>query len=270
VSLSLPVLYEQPPSRPLHLETAARTHPGRLRARNEDELAVVPELGLLVIADGMGGCAAGDVAARMAVAAVREVLGALAPAWPHDLRAALRVAEGVLVAAIQQANADVFAAAQEAPEMKGMGTTIVAALAVRGHVAVAHAGDSRAYLLRGRRLEQLTDDHTVLRACESAGVDLALHPDLPPNALTRAVGAEEQLEVDTRIVQPDPGDVLLLCSDGLTAAADDTEIAAILRAHPDLDAAAEALIVRANENGGPDNVTVILARWTEAGAGHGR
>ena len=252
--------YSQATSRPLRLEAAGLTHPGWRRDRNEDDLAVHPELGLFIVADGMGGHAAGEVASRMAVAAVSA---ALLAAGPPSSRPSLSSAGALLVSAIQRANATIFAAAQQDSAMQGMGTTIVAALTHGGRLAISHAGDSRAYLARGRCLQRLTEDHNALNQCRDAGLDLAALPGLARygHALTRAVGAAETIEVDTRFVQPEPGDILLLCSDGLTCVVDDREIAAILVGCFDLGAAAERLIARANEHGGPDNVTAVLVRW---------
>jgi len=250
----------QPTSRPLHLEAVGHTHPGWRRAQNEDELAVHPDLGLFIVADGMGGHAAGEIASRMAVATVSA---AILAAGPPSSRPSLPSAGALLVSAIQRANATIFAAAQQDSAMQGMGTTIVAALTHGGRLAISHAGDSRAYLARGRCLQRLTEDHNALNQCRDAGLDLAALPGLARygHALTRAVGAAETIEVDTRFVQPEPGDILLLCSDGLTCVVDDREIAAILVGCSDLGTAAERLIARANEHGGPDNVTAVLVRW---------
>lgn len=147
--------------------------------------------------------------------------------------------------------------------MLGMGTTIVAALAQDGRLTVAHVGDSRAYLLRGRYLRQLTEDHSFINQCRHAGIDPFTRPDLQRymNALARAVGPHETVDVETRIVEPELGDILLLCSDGLTCVVDDREIAALLIGCADLGVAADRFIARANEHGGPDNVTAVLARW---------
>ena len=152
--------------------------------------------------------------------------------------------------------------------MYGMGTTIVAALAHSECLVVAHTGDSRAYLVRGRRLEVLTEDHSFLNQCRHAGVDPLTRPDLQRyrNALACAVGPQETVHVDTRLLQPEADDMLLLCSDGLTCVVDDREIDAILVGCGDLGTAADKLIARANEHGGPDNVTVVLARWTRRAA----
>ena len=262
MSLSLPTPHPQPSARPLHLEAVGVTDTGWRRQKNEDDLAVCPELGLFIVADGMGGHAAGEIAARAAVATMIAAVTADA-AGPVGARPSRSSTPALLVSAIERANANIFAAAQEDAALHGMGTTVVAALVLGGRLAVAHAGDSRAYLARGRHLQRLTEDHNALSQCRAAGIDLAMMPGLARHAhgLTRAVGVKEVIEVETRLVQPEPGDILLLCSDGLTCVIDDREIAAILVGCSDLSVAADRLIARALEHGGPDNVTVVLVRW---------
>jgi protein phosphatase len=245
-------------SRPclLRREAVGHTHPGLRRANNEDAFAL--RRGLCVVADGMGGHAAGEVASQMTVDTVSELLHS-PTAWAS--RPPAHLVRAALIAAIEHANARVFAAAQQREALRGMGTTVVATFAFGEAVAIAHVGDSRAYLLRGRRLGRLTDDHTVGSVCSAA--HLAKNPGLAVHmhALTRAVGSERTVTVDARFLAPHAGDVLLLCSDGLTNAVREHEIARILRAHRDLDHAAAELIAVANDNGGPDNVTVVLQRW---------
>jgi serine/threonine protein phosphatase PrpC len=245
-------LFNHATHRPPRLEATGRTHPGRRRSQNEDALAVDVDLGMFVVADGLGGHASGEVASRLAVTEMSAMLSGSAPGAPAPL----------LVQAIQHANARVFAAGQ-APAMHGMGTTVVAAFVRGSRVAVAHVGDSRAYLLRGDRLQRLTEDHTVANHCRLAGLDPVTRPNLAPylHSLTRAVGTSETIDVDVRILEPHAGDVLLLCSDGLTGAIDDEEISDILSECADLDVAAEQLVGAANESGGPDNITVALLRW---------
>lgn len=258
MSLSLPSSYARPSAQPLHLEAAARSHPGRVRSQNEDAYAIHSGRGLLIVADGMGGHAAGEVASWMAVTSVSDAIAEarMTPCSPTAL----------LAAEIQKANGHIFAAAQQDPATSGMGTTIVAALAVGGRVAIAHVGDSRAYLLRGRHIEQLTEDHTVANQCRLQGIDLAGLPALEARAhsLTRAMGTKEHVDVDVRMFEPLASDVLLLCSDGLTCTLDDRTIASIVVGNRSLDAAAEQLVTCANDCGGPDNITVVLARWEEA------
>jgi protein phosphatase len=255
VSLSLPSSYTRRTAQPLRLEAAARSHPGRVRPQNEDAYAIHTDCGLLIVADGMGGHAAGEVASWMAVSSVCD---AITEAWMMPCSPS-----ALLVAEIQKANGRIFAAAQQDPATNGMGSTIVGALVVDGHVAIAHIGDSRAYLLRGRHIEQLTEDHTVANQCRLLGIDL---PALKgcEHLLTRALGTDEHVDIDVRMFEPLAGDVLLLCSDGLTGMLDARMIASIVGESRSLDVAAEHLVTAANDCGGPDNVTVVLARWKEA------
>lgn len=243
------------PGRDRFVEAAARTHQGRVRRANEDAFAVDPSLGLFMVADGIGGAPAGEVAAHLAVDAVSESL--------RD-RPTIRMSAGArLEAAIHHANARVFAVSRCNPSLAGMGTTVVAAFVCGGRVVVAHAGDSRAYLFQRGALELLTEDHTVANAYRRCAPLSGETPSLPPrwDALTRAVGTRDTIDVDVCTFCPRPGDTLLLCSDGLTGVVAEPVMAGILHASPDIEAAAEQLIARANDGGGPDNVTVVLARW---------
>jgi len=238
----------------MSFEAAGRSHPGLCRRGNEDAFAIHAGAGLLMVADGLGGHLAGEVASWMAVdTACDEIINPAVP--PASVAAAL-------VAAIERANLAVFTAGQRSPDLTGMGTTMVASLAFPGGVVVAHVGDSRAYLLRERWLARLTRDHSVCNLPLFRGFEQFFGDSVQPHALTRAVGSSREIDVETRTLRVRCGDVLLLCSDGLTNAIDDQEIAAILTAHRDPDAAAAALIASANEHGGPDNVTVALQRWS--------
>jgi protein phosphatase len=252
-------------SRPLRIEAAGATDTGRLRARNEDAFAVLPELGLFIVTDGMGGCAAGEIAAQMAIDVVRESLQDPDATWPPGAQAPPGPGLPSLVDAVQRANGRIFAVAQRDSARRGMGTTIAAALAFGGRAAIAHVGDSRIYRLRGGRLDLLTEDHTFLNECIRAGVvDPADAASFPYHGhITRALGPEEAVDVDARLLEPAAGDVLLLCSDGLSGVVEDREIAGILVEHHDLERAAERLIARGNDNGGPDNITCVLVRWIE-------
>jgi serine/threonine protein phosphatase PrpC len=253
-----------PPAAPraLRLEAIGLTDVGQKREHNEDAFAVHPDRGLLVLADGMGGHNGGDVASKMAIAALVETFAG--STWSPDVRISPLDAAHGLRAAIARANARIFTAAQQDAALNGMGTTIVAALTYSGRTVVAHVGDSRAYLLRGRTLRQLTEDHTVVNACRGKSMTDELREEYEryKHCLTRAVGVSEDVDADIRSFQPQPGDTLLLCSDGLTGVVSDDEITAVLRVAPSLDTAAELLIEAANGYGGPDNVTAIVARWS--------
>lgn len=261
---------------PLVLETAGCTHVGMIRDTNQDSFVIVESLGLLLLADGMGGRAAGEIASRMAVDTVRGFFDDPDATWPIALgppssHAGRYVDQAMplLIAGIQLANGRIFSAARRDRDKRGMGTTFAAVLARDGFVAVAHVGDSRVYRYRDGALELLTRDHSLLNECIRLGhiqpEDAASFP--LQHVITRALGTEETVEVDTRIDAIESGDILLLCSDGLSGPVSADEIVEILGSHGDLTQAARRLIQRANERGGPDNVTCILARWSEPGAG---
>ena len=226
---------------------AAVSDAGRKRRRNEDAFVVDPPL--FVIADGMGGAQAGEVASRLAAAAFREYHEAdeLDP-------------EARLAATIQEANRRIYERSRADAETSGMGTTITAALVTGDAVAIGHVGDSRAYRLRDGRLEQLTHDHSLVgdlvRSGRLSPEEARSHPQR--SVITRALGTDPDVDVDTFTVEPEAGDVYVLCSDGLTDMVEDEEIVEIVQEHASLDPAAKALVKAANRRGGDDNVTVIL------------
>jgi serine/threonine protein phosphatase PrpC len=238
----------------MRLSSFAGTDVGRARSGNEDSYFCGRTV--LAVADGLGGHQGGEVASAAAV----EPLAAL------DGREFADPAEAAeeLTAAIREANAAILDRAAGDPGLWGMGTTVTAAaLAGERHLQLAHVGDSRAYLLRDGSLEQLTTDHTVVAELVRRGrltpAQAAIHPER--SILTRAVGLDPRIPVDT----PNPlelqdGDQVLLCSDGLTEPVDDDQIAQLLSAEPDGNAACQALIDAANAAGGPDNITVVLLR----------
>lgn len=232
---------------PLHVvELARHTDTGRVRDHNEDRAYAHDEL--VAVADGMGGAAAGEVAAQLAIRAIRQLTG---PIDTASLRSAL-----------ESANSAIRRTAASDPSKLGMGTTMTAVAVDNGLAQIVHVGDSRAYLWRDGELRQLTDDHSVVAEMVRRGTlsaDEALqHPHR--NVITRALGAEPDILVDATTEDLHSGDVLLLCSDGLYTEVDDAGIATVLRALPGLDDAAHALVDRANQAGGADNITVVLAR----------
>ncbi len=237
-----------------HWTMHGRTDTGRVRENNEDSFALAPESGVAVLADGMGGHAAGEVASRLAVETLMHRLPTHLAALP---------APQALLQAIKEANSAVFAAAARDPACAGMGTTVVAGLFTPQTVHLAHVGDSRAYRLRAGRLECLTEDHTLAQEWVARG---ALSPDvarLSPyrHVLTQALGTEATVQPVLREEATAPADIYLLCSDGLTDMLTDTAIEQLLIEHEaDLAGAAEHLIQAANAAGGVDNVTVVLAR----------
>jgi serine/threonine protein phosphatase PrpC len=233
---------------------AGQTDTGRRRLRNED--AFICEPPLFAVADGMGGARAGEIAAGLAAAALEEA------------GTETRGAEGV-AALIVEANRRIWERSLSDPNTAGMGTTVTAALvdAGAGSVAIGHVGDSRAYLLRKGSIEQLTTDHSLVAELVQSGVltpeEAERHPQR--SAITRALGTEATVEVDGFTVAAEPGDVFLICSDGLSSMLSDEEMAsAIEGANGDPHDAAEALIRAANDRGGEDNVTVVLFEMIEA------
>ncbi len=227
---------------------AGVTDTGRRRLRNED--AFICEPPLFAVADGMGGARAGEVAAGLAAAALEEA------------GSETRGAEGV-AALIVEANRRIWERSRNDPRTAGMGTTVTAALvdASTGAVAIGHVGDSRAYLLRDGTLEQLTTDHSLVAELVESGVltpeEAERHPQR--SAITRALGTEPTVEVDAFTMQAEPGDLFLVCSDGLSAMiSDDAVSSAITTADGDPERAADALVAAANARGGEDNITVVL------------
>ena len=226
---------------------AGVTDPGRRRRRNED--AYVCEPPLFAIADGMGGAQAGEVASGLAAAVLEEATG--------DERGEERVAS-----LIQEANRRVFQRSNEDAATSGMGTTMTVALVdhTDGTIAFGHVGDSRAYRVRGGELEQLTDDHSLVGELVRSGrlspEEAESHPQR--SVITRALGTEPDVDVDTFTVDAEPGDIYLLCSDGLTDMTSTRDILAAVESSNDLDDAAHALVRAANDGGGEDNITVVL------------
>lgn len=228
---------------------AGQTDTGRRRLRNED--AFICEPPLFAVADGMGGARAGEIAAGLAAAALEEEAGS------ETLGA-----DGV-AALIVEANRRIWERSLSDPKTAGMGAVITAAVvdAEAGTVAIGHVGDSRAYLLRGGSIEQLTTDHSLVAELMQSGVltpeEAERHPQR--SAITRALGTEETVEVDGFTVVAEPGDIYLICSDGLSnMLSDDEMVATIEGSGGDPHAAAETLVRAANERGGEDNVTVVL------------
>jgi len=231
--------------------TYALSDPGRRRRRNEDSYFVSPPL--FGVADGMGGAQAGELASRLAVEAMGEEPGSSG--------------EERLATLIREANRRVFARSQEDASASGMGTTMTAALvADDGTVTIGHVGDSRAYLLRADRLEQLTEDHSLVAELVRSGRLSAEEAETHPqrSVITRALGTDPEVDVDVFTVQSEPGDLFLLCSDGLTTMVDDDEIRrAVAEGREDLESVARELVGKANRGGGEDNITVVFFELEE-------
>jgi serine/threonine protein phosphatase PrpC len=246
-----------------YLEIVCASDTGRVRSHNEDSTASDASLGLVILADGMGGYSAGEVASAIAVTRVfqdtRDGLTTLVPGQT-DRESGLRYESLIVHDAVRQANADVIAAAAESAEYNGMGTTIVAVLFYDNRLTCAHAGDSRMYVWRNRQLQQLTDDHSVVREIVKSGMysEDEARASFNPNLVTRALGADSQLEVDIHEHPVKPGDLYLVCSDGLTNMVNEDRIAKILMNLDNLDNCAQQLIHLANKGGGDDNISVAL------------
>jgi protein phosphatase len=251
----------------LRIEVAGETNVGMKRSHNEDNFSIIEESGLYIVADGMGGHASGEVASQMAVDALREFFGATADdperTWPYKMDRTKGYEENRLITGIKLANLRIYESAQRDARQRGMGTTIVSMFAVEDGVYVAHVGDSRVYRVRDDKIEQLTEDHSLLndyiKMKRLTPEEIANFPH--KNVIVRALGMKDTVKVDTRYEQPRAGDVYLLCSDGLSGPVTDEGILEILTTGNDLKQAASRLIEAANSNGGPDNITVILARW---------
>ena len=251
----------------LRIEVAGETNVGMKRTHNEDNFSILEDAGLYIVADGMGGHASGEVASKMAVDSLREFFAATAQdperTWPYKMDRSKGYEENRLITGIKLANLRIYESAQRDPRQRGMGTTIVTMFAVEDGVYVAHVGDSRSYRVRDAKLEQLTEDHSLLndyiKMKRLSAEEIANFPH--KNVIVRALGMKDTVKVDTRYEQPRVGDTYVLCSDGLSGPVTDPELLEIVTTTPDIKAAATKLIEKANAAGGPDNITVVLARW---------
>jgi protein phosphatase len=231
--------------------TAVVTDRGRRRLGNEDAYVFKPPF--FAIADGMGGARAGEIAAGLAASALEE-------GKPQSAES--------IVALIEEANRRIWERSLQDPDTAGMGTTLTAALvdADEGSIVIGHVGDSRAYLYRGGALEQLTTDHSLVVELVESGIltpeEAERHPQR--SAITRAVGTEPTVQVDAFTVDAEPGDLYLICSDGLTDMLSADEVEGILDQSADPSRAAQALVATANARGGEDNITVVLFEMTDA------
>ena len=279
------------------LTHAMLTHRGRVRPGNEDTCAAAPEVGAYIVCDGMGGAAAGEIASRLAADTFLAYVSAEPPANAKGMAQMVKP-QARLNAAVEAANEAVYRQSRSSPEFLGMGTTLVALLYApipaltmgsNGRSArrtasshgnsrasdpatlwLAHVGDSRCYRLRRGRLEQLTGDHSLVEEQLRAGQITAAQAAVSPmrNLITRAIGSQVTVEAEIQSHHPQPGDLYLLASDGLTHEISDEEIAEVLgeipalRTKAGLTRACEMLIAAANRNGGHDNITVLLVAVT--------
>jgi protein phosphatase len=246
----------------------ALTDVGRKRKGNEDSLFVNPEQNLFVVADGMGGHAAGEVASRVAVDAINEFVCLTGDdeeiTWPYGLDETISYDGNRLKTAIRYANRKVMDATKEKSEYEGMATTVAAVLVDGDSANLGHVGDSRIYLVRDGQITQLTTDHSWVNEQIVSGVISADQARSHPlrNVVTRALGGKTDLQVDMKVHPIEPGDVLLLCSDGLTTMMADDEIAQVVAdAAGDVEKTARALVAGANAKGGEDNITVLVLKF---------
>jgi serine/threonine protein phosphatase PrpC len=249
---------------------AGTTDVGLKRTHNEDAYLLLPEEQLYCVADGMGGHASGEVASRIAVEEMAEFFRLTGrdeeATWPFKEDPARAHDENRLLTGVKLANQRIFERAQADVRLKGMGTTLVAAHFPKGNgggMLVGHVGDSRAYLYRGGAIRQLTEDHSLLndyvKNQHPTPEEIAAFPH--KNVIVRALGMKGAVDVDLQRVALEDGDVVLLCCDGLSGMVEDGRLAEILRgSHRDLRAAAQALVDAANEAGGADNITCVLAQ----------
>ena len=252
------------------LTFVGQTDTGRVREHNEDTIASDVDAGLLVLADGMGGYNAGEVASGIAVKTItnlvreglaREDLGSL------DRATGLTRPSIVLRDAITRANKIIYQTARSQAECEGMGTTVVAALFFDNKISIAHVGDSRLYRQRGSQIAQVTMDHSLLQELVDRGFYSPEEAQRAANKnyVTRALGVEPQVEVEVQEHPVDKGDIFILCSDGLSDMVEDEDIRLTISTFgANLDTVAKQLIQLANENGGRDNVSVVLAQANEA------
>jgi PPM family protein phosphatase len=245
----------------MSLEFFSATDTGRARNNNEDSVAIQEESALIVLADGMGGYNAGEVASGMVTSFIKAELGrwlqeAAGTASDTDVRRAMDIC-------VDNANRAIFNAANSNPQYAGMGTTLVVGAFREGRLLLGHVGDSRGYRMRGGRLAQITHDHSLLQEQIDAGL---ITPEQAAfsankNLVTRAVGVEDTVLLETHLHDLLPGDIYLLCSDGLSDMLDDDSIAQVIQTNDSsIEAIGHALINAANEAGGKDNIAVVLVR----------
>jgi serine/threonine protein phosphatase PrpC len=247
----------------MNYEFCIRTDPGLARENNEDSVAVDDESRLAILADGMGGYNAGEIASGMATTFIKSELGrwlgqAGRNANPREVRRAMEIC-------VDNANRSIFNAANSNPQYSGMGTTLVLGVFAEGRLVLGHIGDSRCYRLRGSQLEQITKDHSLLQEQMDAGL---ITPEQAAtstnkNLVTRALGVEDAVLLEVNEHKVEPGDIYMMCSDGLSDMVDDDGIAKILVQDVPLEQKVALLIDAANANGGRDNISVLVALAAE-------
>jgi serine/threonine protein phosphatase PrpC len=246
--------------------SAGLTDVGRKRNHNEDSFLIDEELQLFVVADGMGGHAGGGTASRIAVETIDRELRHARDTGENPFKGETNLQDSPLPeflrGAVERACVEIFKAAQDDPRLNGMGTTVISLLVKGNHALFAHVGDSRAYLVRGDLIQQISEDHSLVNEQIKAGMitpDEAKHSRYK-NIITRSVGFEEEVQVDVMGLLAEPNDAFILCSDGLANLVDDKEIREIVAAAAEIKETPKKLIELANERGGDDNITVIVVK----------
>lgn len=250
----------------MQIEAYGLTHVGRQRQHNEDTLLVSKEARLFLVADGMGGHAAGEIASRIAVDSITEFIVHTKEddgTWPHAYDEHYRRTTNRLMAALRMANTRVLEAMRKDARLRGMGTTVVACMADGDTMSVAHVGDSRAYLVREGKISRLTNDHSWVFEQVQAGMLTEAEAEKHPlrNVITRALGGALSVNPDASEVESQSGDLYLLCSDGLTGMVPEEEIGRLVSENAaNLEMACQQLIDVANQRGGLDNITAVLVK----------
>jgi protein phosphatase len=240
---------------------------GLQREHNEDSFTVLADQGLSIVADGMGGHRAGDVASKLATEAIGEFFRKTAnedATWPFHFDPNLSDEENKLLTAIRLANRQIYEHSSRSHDLRGMGTTVVGALYSRrkNRMYIGHVGDSRAYRVREGRIQQLTRDHSLVNDYLAAMPDMSdeQRSELPKNVITRALGMQDNVEVDIQSDECRLGDTFILCSDGLSGMITDAEIERVIADSQTLEDACRSLVRMANEHGGEDNITAVVIR----------
>lgn len=256
----------------MHIEVAGLSHVGMKRNHNEDNFLLVPEENLFIVADGMGGHASGEIASKIAVTEVGEFFKLTSKdgdcTWPFKMDKSRNYDENRVSTAVRLANYRIFETSQAEAKYRGMGTTIVTTYFGKDAAYVGHVGDSRVYrwIAAERKLVQVTEDHSLLndyiKMKRLTPEEIANFPH--KNVIVRALGMKDSVLVDVSRVEPQEGDIFLLCSDGLSGMVPDPKMQEIINKTPDLNKCVQQLIDAANAAGGTDNVTCVLARWHSA------
>lgn len=250
----------------MRVRFSGATDVGRTRQHNEDAIYLPTDVRIGIVADGMGGHASGEVASRIAVETVSDYYQRTAHeqplTWPYKVDRDARADVNRMITSIMLANLEIYERAQRDATKKGMGTTVVAAHFLDDAMIVGHVGDSRVYRLREGKLKQLTEDHSLINDYIKMKRVTAEEAENWPhkNVIVRALGMKDTVQVDIVKETPAVGDCYLLCSDGLSGMLTDPQIAHVLQTETDLDRAVDVLIAGANEEGGNDNISVVLAR----------